>query len=149
MILSPCRLLGSWEAGCMGTWGWGGGGGGQRCLCGMPELNSHSPPSNRPVLTPATCPAQVVMVARCFPHTHYTLAPSEGSTQAATLSPSVALLCLTLPVLHLSPPPPPPLPRLPFFCLFNSLSRKQQECEGGERPLSSLCSFFCEECINS
>lgn len=47
-------------------------------------------------------------------HTHYRLTPSEGSTQAATLSPSVALLlCLTFPMLlssfsssfsHISPP---------------------------------------------
>lgn len=46
-------------------------------------------------------------------HTHYRLTPSEGSTQAATLSPSVALLCLTFPMLlcHF-------LSHLTSFCLF-------------------------------
>lgn len=47
------------------------------------------------------------------PHTLYGLTPSEGSTQAATLSPSVALLCLTFPMLLCHS-----LSHLTSFCLF-------------------------------
>ncbi len=79
--------------------------GARGALGGMPELNSNSPPSNSHTLSHSSnLPARVVMVARCF-HTHtHTLShtPSEGSTQAATLSPSVALLCLTFPTALLS-----------------------------------------------
>lgn len=64
----------------------------------MPELNSTSPLSNSKAvaLTSPTRPLELSWEPG-VPHTpHDTPTPSEGSAQAATLSPSAALLCLTL-----------------------------------------------------
>lgn len=104
MIRSPSRLTRPQE-GWMGELGVGG----------MPELNSSSPLSNSqtaavPVTTPSHPHPSLSFFPPCpfglswqpgVPHTDayiHRLAPSEGSTQAATLSPSVAPLCLTFPI---------------------------------------------------
>lgn len=92
-----------------------------------------SPPSNDQADAHSfNLPAHAVMVARCSPHT-----PSEGSTQAATLSPSVALLCLTFPMLscHFNS-------HLASLCLLENPNR------GDWQIPFFLCFCLFEECID-